>query len=115
MRKKLGGDIPPTDRDVNFTAPKGAETTNADFKEEPAMQESGTQIIETITAVQATERLRALGMKISPDMVRRGIQQKIFPFGDCIMHDDSPRCFIYTKLFEKWIAERAETISQKGE
>ncbi len=65
--------------------------------------------IETITPAEATERLRAMGVKISPDVIREGIQQKIFPFGDCIITKDKEgrSFFIYTKLFDKWIEERA--------
>lgn len=64
-------------------------------------------MIETMTAEEATERLRAMGMQISPTLLRLGLQQKIYPFGDYIATDKSCRCFIYKKLFDQWVAERA--------
>ena len=40
--------------------------------------------IPTMTPQTATEYLRELGMSISPDTLRRGIQQGVYPFGICI-------------------------------
>lgn len=42
-------------------------------------------MIETLNAVEATEILRNVGLRISPETVRDGIQQGVFPFGDCVM------------------------------
>lgn len=66
------------------------------------------ETIETMTPEEATKRMRAAGMKISPTVVRDGLKQKVFPFGDAIESDRSFRFFVYTKLLEKWIAERAQ-------
>ena len=37
--------------------------------------------IETMTVEEATEKLRSLGMKISPTTLRDGMAQGQFPFG----------------------------------
>lgn len=63
------------------------------------------EVIETLTPEETTERLRALGMRISPTIVRKGIEQGSFPFGTYI-DSDKPRYFIYQKLLDQWIAER---------
>ena len=63
--------------------------------------------IETMTPEEATERLRAAGMKISPTVIRDGLRQKIFPFGDAIESERSCRFFVYTRLLEEWMAARA--------
>ena len=63
--------------------------------------------IETMSCQEATERLRAMGMKISPETVRSGLQQKVFPFGDYIATPaGNPVYIIYTRLFEEWAARR---------
>ena len=48
-------------------------------------------MIRTLTAAEATERLRAEGIRISPETIRAGLQQKVFPFGDCVMVDGKPK------------------------
>jgi hypothetical protein len=64
-------------------------------------------MIEVLTAAEATERLRAVGLKISPETLRDGIQQGVFPFGGCIMNGDKVKwCYIYVNLMENWIKER---------
>lgn len=60
----------------------------------------------TITPEEATERLRAAGMKISPTVVRDGLIQKVFPFGDAIKSEKSCRFFVYVKLLDEWMRER---------
>jgi len=68
------------------------------------------QAIITLTPEEATERLRKMGMCISPEIVRGGIQQGVFPFGDCIKTEKSRRFFVYTAMLDRWIDERlAET------
>ncbi len=62
----------------------------------------------TMTPDEATERLRAAGMKISPTVVRNGIKQGVFPFGDAI-ESEKPgtfRFFVYPKLLDEWMAEK---------
>lgn len=67
-------------------------------------------MIEALTAEETANRLRAAGLRISPETVRDGIQQGVFPFGDCVMNGDNrPRwCYIYANQLEKWIAERGK-------
>ena len=64
-------------------------------------------MIEALTAQEATERLRAAGLRISAETVRDGIQQGVFPFGDCVMSGDKLKwCYIYANKLEAWIKER---------
>ena len=64
-------------------------------------------MIEVLTAAEATERLRAEGLRISPETLRDGIRQGTFPFGGCVMDGDRVKwCYIYTVQMEKWIRER---------
>ena len=66
-------------------------------------------LIKTLSVAEATEKLRTLGLQISPDTVRQGLQQKIFPFGDYIQSKTgNPIYFVYEKLFLEWIAKRLE-------
>jgi hypothetical protein len=66
-------------------------------------------MIEALTAAEATERLRAEGLRISPDTIRDGIQQGVFPFGDCVMSGDKPKwCYIYGPKLEAWIADKTK-------
>jgi len=62
----------------------------------------------TITTEEATERMRAAGMKISPTVVRNGIKQGVFPLGDAI-ESETPgtfRFFVYPKLLTEWLEEK---------
>ncbi len=61
--------------------------------------------IETLTIKQAVDELRELGMNITPDRLRAGINQGVFPFGICIQMKNF-EFEIYRVPFEKWIAER---------
>lgn len=64
-------------------------------------------MIEVLTATEATERLRAVGLKISPETLRDGIQQGVFTFGSCIMNGDKVKwCYVYSNLMDNWIKER---------
>ena len=65
--------------------------------------------IETMNSIQATEWLRARGMRISQQMLVRGIRSGAFPFGSVIPPEndgEAPRTYIYTVLLEEWAAER---------
>lgn len=65
-------------------------------------------IIRTLTPEEATERLRACGMKISTTAVRDGIQNRVFPFGDCVSGERTQmRFFVYERLLDEWIEARA--------
>ena len=64
-------------------------------------------MIEALTAVEATERLRAAGLRISAETLRSGIQQGVFNFGDCVTDNGKVKwCYIYSNLMEDWIRER---------
>lgn len=63
-------------------------------------------MIETLTPEKAAEELRSLGVKISPETIRKGLQQKTYPFGDYVDRGTSPVYFIYRKLFDEWVKER---------
>lgn len=63
-------------------------------------------IRKPITPEEAADKLRALGMRISPATVREGMAQKIFPFGDYIKTNTSCVCYVYPSLLEQWIRER---------
>lgn len=66
-------------------------------------------MINAMTAAEATEYLRSLGLKISAETIREGIQQKVFPFGDCITTDGKVKwCYIYKAKLDEWIAERTK-------
>lgn len=64
--------------------------------------------INAITPQEATERMRAVGIRISTDVIRRGLEQRVFPFGDAVQTGEQKyRYLIYEGLLEKWIAARA--------
>lgn len=71
-------------------------------------------MIETLTAAEATERLRAEGVRISRDTLISGIQQGVFPFGDCVDRgvDKAPWVYIYQRQMEEWIAAREGAASK---
>lgn len=64
-------------------------------------------MIDAMTAAAATEYLRGMGLRISPEVIRMGIQQGVFPFGDCVMNGTKTKwCYIYKPKLDQWIAER---------
>ena len=67
-------------------------------------------MIETLTAAEATERLRAEGMRMSRDTLMDGIRQGRFQFGDYVERsgDKAPWFYIYKAMLDRWIAERAK-------
>ena len=65
-------------------------------------------MIETLTVAEATEKLRALGLRISAETLRKGLEQGVFPFGEHIQGRTGGNCyFIYRRLFDAWVKERA--------
>lgn len=52
--------------------------------------------IENMPMEEATQKLRAMGIKISPSMLREGIAQGHFPFGNYIKADKSCACYVWT-------------------
>lgn len=65
------------------------------------------KFIEVLTPEKTSDYLRSLGMHISAETVRLGLQQKAFPFGDAVEGGKTPRFFVYKKLLDQWVAERS--------
>lgn len=71
--------------------------------------------IETMTAAEATEVLRGLGMKITPTALREGLLDRRYPFGECFRTGSgSVKCTIYRRLLDAWISERATGLPDAG-
>ena len=67
------------------------------------------EVIKTLTPQEAAEKLRSLGMKTSPDFIRMGLEQKVFPFGDAVDNGNGGyRSYIYSRLFDERISSRVE-------
>ena len=64
------------------------------------------KMIETMTVQETVEELRTLGMSISLDKLRDGIEQGVYPFGTCIQMK-SREFDVFRVLFDKWVDERA--------
>lgn len=64
-------------------------------------------IIENMTVEEATQKLRAMGVRITAPVLRSGIAQGQFPFGNYIQTEKSCKCYVWTRLFNEWVAERA--------
>lgn len=62
---------------------------------------------------ETTEQLHRWGMKISPETVRFGIQQRVFPFGDCISGEKHPIFFVYEKLLNEWAAQHLTLTEER--
>ena len=65
------------------------------------------KFIEVLTPEKTSDYLRSLGMHISAETIRFGLQQRVFPFGDVIDGEKSHRFYVYKKLLDQWVAERA--------
>ncbi len=66
------------------------------------------KVIRTMNIAEATEVLRSMGMRITSETLREGIEQGRFPFGTCIRRrSGGPVYFVYQTLFDQWVAERA--------
>lgn len=67
--------------------------------------------LNTLTPQEATEILRAMGMKISGNALRDGIGAGVFPFGVSYeTKNGGLRVFIFEEQFKRWVSERAKTI-----
>ena len=63
--------------------------------------------LSILPAAEATERLRGMGMRISPEILRDGIEQGRFSFVDLISSkNDNPRCYVYERKLMEWAEER---------
>lgn len=74
------------------------------------MMEPFEEIIETMTVAEAAEWLRARGMRITPECLRYGIEQGVFPFGTYVQMEKGIRCFVYTQMLENWAAARYKRV-----
>ena len=64
--------------------------------------------VKVLTIEEATEILRAAGLSISPDTLRRGIKQGVYLFGTCIEGAKQRIFHVYEKLMEEWMKKRGE-------
>ena len=64
--------------------------------------------MKTISVAQATERLRASGMRISPETLREGLLQKAFPFGTAVKTETSVACWVFPNDLDEWILKHLE-------
>ena len=64
-------------------------------------------IVRTIPVAEAVKEMRAAGIHVTEDKVRVGIEQGVYPWGDCIRMR-SPEYTVYYKLFSQWLRERGE-------
>ena len=62
--------------------------------------------VVTMTPQAAVEVMRDAGISTSPETVRAGIKQGVFPFGDYIQAEKSPVYIIYKRKLEEWLEER---------
>lgn len=62
--------------------------------------------IATLTVQDTAQYLRDRGLSISPDTLRQGIKQGVYPFGIVIEMERSPVFQIFKKQLDAWIAER---------
>lgn len=68
------------------------------------------QLIETMTLNETVRRLRLLGVSTTETRVANAIQAGLYPWGICIPGRKHMCYEIYTKLFEKWVDERATEV-----
>lgn len=68
-----------------------------------------------MTAAEATEQLRRMGMRISPEALRDGIDQGQFPFGNLIRKKGvNPVCFVYRKKLMEWAEECGYEVEESS-
>lgn len=78
------------------------------FYRERRYQNMTNYKVKVLTIEEATEILRAAGLSISPDTLRRGIKQGVYLFGTCIEGAKQPIFHVYEKLMEEWMKKRGE-------
>lgn len=67
--------------------------------------------IETLPVSEAAEMIREAGIELTAEEIKLGLQQRVYPFGDCIMLDTGePIFYIYKKLLLQWITDRSVPI-----
>lgn len=71
-------------------------------------------MVNQISAAEAVEIMRARGCRISPDVLRDGLKDRRFPFGECYeTKSGTDRCAVYKKLLDQWLDERDEEIKEQ--
>ena len=63
--------------------------------------------IDTLSLKEATEVLRQAGLRTTETTIRDGLEQGVYPFGDCVKRGKNRVFHIYRRLLEQWIDERA--------
>lgn len=66
-------------------------------------------IVRTMSVADAVKAMREAGMKTGVDRVMAGIEQGVYPWGDCVKMR-SPEYTVYCKMFEQWLKERGEAV-----
>ena len=65
-------------------------------------------MIETLTVAETTERMRTAGIRISPETLRDGLEQGVYPFGVHIKSRHGGNVYqVFAKLLDDWIDERS--------
>lgn len=59
-----------------------------------------------INVANAVEILRKYGMRIDPNTLRKALEDRVFPFGDCIKMGKSNVYHVYRRSLQEWIDER---------
>jgi len=62
--------------------------------------------IVTMNLNECAAYLRAHGMSISNVALANGLEQRVYPFGICIVNDNSRVFQIFKRLLDEWIEER---------
>ncbi len=65
--------------------------------------------VPTLTLHEAVIKLREAGIQTSEKKMGAGLEQKVYPFGVCIIIDGNRNFEIYEKLLTAYLAERAES------
>lgn len=72
----------------------------------------------TITLVKTMDILREEGYEISPDKLKAGICQGVYPWGDVISRTEGLNkndiYVVYTMLLKKWLEKRRVPATAKG-
>lgn len=63
---------------------------------------------------EVSQELRKLSVRTSPDKIRAGIEQGVYPFGVCI-HLATPCYEIYRVKFRQWIDENIRGVKNETE
>ena len=74
------------------------------------MSKEVTTMIKILSVSKTCAVLEENGMKISPQHLGLGLEQRVYPFGVAIRGAGGKMIYeIYSTLLEKWIAERSDS------